>query len=458
MAREDNVRWGKVRFALKWAFRAAVAVVLILAVVFVIVFWSALRHRFVDFPRQAKGWEKVRESRQEVALDDGWTEYRGVCHSHSELSHDSEVPFPEVLEAAKQADVSFLFMSDHCTDSKADYSKQWKGLHDGILFVRGFEMKEGFMPWGLPDDTVLDSRTEPAELAAQIEKAGGLLFFAHTEEPREWQLPELDGMEIYNIHTDFKNVGWGQLLPDILLSYRSYPDQVIRTVYEHQTDILKNWDELNRSRKITGIGANDCHQNNGVRAFYTDRDTVSIQTTAPDSELKELKLNFLTRTLFRLFPGPLTPGTQIFRVDLDPYERFIRFTNTHMLAKELTEPALLDALKQGRVFVAFDMIADARGFVFLAEAADGTKAVMGESIPQSPGLKLKASAPYEVRFTLIRNGLVEAEETGRTFEFVPQKPGKYRIEADLNVNGEWVDWLFTNPLEVAMVLPAPNAA
>src|SRR5690606_22355208 len=212
---------------------------------------------------------------------------RGILHSHSELSHDSEVTFPEILAAAHEADLDFVFMSDHCTDSLADYSKQWRGVHDGVLFVPGFEMPDGFMPWGLPPDTVLDARPDPATRAAEIERLGGLLFYAHTEEDRPWDLPEVDGMEIYNIHTDFKDEDRPALVPDILLSIRAYPDQVMRRVFDPQTEILRKWDELNRDRDLTGIAANDCHQNTGLRGYYTEGDTLRLCSTANADILRE---------------------------------------------------------------------------------------------------------------------------------------------------------------------------
>ena len=56
-------------------------------------------------------------------------------------------------------------------------------------------------------------------------------------------------------------------------------------------------------------------------------------------------LNFLTRQLLRMAIGPLEPGRQLFRVDIDPYERSMRFVNTHMLARDLTEASLIEALR-----------------------------------------------------------------------------------------------------------------
>lgn len=105
-----------------------------------------------------------------------------MCHSHSELSHDCEVKPPDILRAAKIADIKFICMTDHAREGKADYSWGWKGDREGVLFVRGFELDYGFMPWGLPDDTILSKDTEYTELAAQIAAKGGVLFYAHSEE------------------------------------------------------------------------------------------------------------------------------------------------------------------------------------------------------------------------------------------------------------------------------------
>lgn len=104
-------RW--LRFVLRWTLRMAAAVILVALAIFFYVFSGALYRHFVVFPREAKDWAAIRSARTEVEEDDGWQEFRGVCHSHSELSHDSEVPFPDILAAAKRADISFICMSDH---------------------------------------------------------------------------------------------------------------------------------------------------------------------------------------------------------------------------------------------------------------------------------------------------------------------------------------------------------
>ena len=86
----------------------------------------------------------------------------------------------------------------------------------------------------------------------------------------------------------------------------------------------------------------------GWRAFYTANGRIRVQDTSPRL-LKEYKLGWFTRPLARLLFGPLKRGRELFHVQLDPYERSARFVNTHVLARELSEPAVLEALRAAGV-------------------------------------------------------------------------------------------------------------
>jgi hypothetical protein len=419
-----------------------------------LLFWfrAALYNRFVLFPRQQVAWEKLRGLREEVTEDAGWKEFRGILHSHSELSPDSEVPFEEILRVLKAADLDFICLSDHCDQGRANFDAQWRGFHDGKLFIPGFEMREGFMPFGVKSGVVLSNASPNELLARQIVENGGVLFYAHCEERRAWDRPELTGMEIYNIHVDFKRFkgGFRGLLPDVILSLGSYPDHLYYRVFQRPTEFLQRWDQLNASRNITGIAGNDCHQNVGFRGFYTERGTLRIEDTSPET-LVEKQLNWLTRPLARLAFGSLTPGRKLFHVQLDPYERSARFVNTHILAQDLTESSLLDALRVGRVFIGFNVIADSRGFRWFA-LSGGQRAVMGESQVLSSDTRLRAVSPLPCRFTVLRDGTAVHQQEGRSLEWKPTVPGKYRVEAELSVRGKWVPWVYANP--ISLVPPA----
>ena len=137
----------------------------------------------------------------------------------------------------------------------------------------------------------------------------------------------------------------------------------------------------------------------------------------------------------------------LLHVQLDPYERSARFVNTHVLARELSEPMILDSLRAGRVFIAFDMIADSSGFRWFV-TDQSASAVMGEALAFSPGTILHALSPVPCRFTVARDGGRVHRQEGRRLDWAPLGPGKYRVEAELKVSGDWVPWVYTNPIEL----------
>ena len=443
---------------MRWTLRIFGVILILLAAAFLIVFNQALYHRFFTFPQQAKAWEQFKAQRSDVTLHDGYTEYRGALHNHSELSHDSAMKFADIVAAMKKANVEFICMTDHYDEGKADYSKGLNGMHDGVLFIRGYELDHGLMPWGIPEGTVFSKDDDPTALGKRIRELGAFLSYSHCEQKRDWDLPELQGMEVYNIHPDLMDEKIPAILPDLLMNLWSYGDQTLRLVYDLPTENLKRWDDLNKTRKITGFGASDAHNNVGIRFVYDSPELMTMRGTGEKTEIeKEFKLNTFSRLALRVFCGKLQPGQQILRIDLDPYERSLRFVSTHILAKELTEKSVLDALTQGRCFWAHNMLADAKGFKLIAEGPSG-RAVMGETIAYAPGTKLRVAAPNACRITVKRHGDKVEQKIGSSLDYEITQPGKYRVEAELDILGEWTPWVFTNPVEVTPAPPAPAPA
>ena len=436
-----------IRLGLRLARWTAVALVVLLLV---ILFWfrNALYHRWVVFPREERAWRELRAQRQPVLALGGWHEYRGILHAHSKYSHDSQVSFEEILQVLKSTGIDFICLSDHCISGQANFDWQWRGLHDGKLFIPGFEMKEGFMPFGANPGTVLSNQTESATLARQIVEHGGVLFYAHPEEPRDWNRPELTGMEVYNIHADFKQYRGGlrSLIPEFLLNQDRYPDQFFRLIFQRPIANVERWDNLNNTRHVTGIAGNDCHQNVGFRLICAGTDMIRLEDTSPKLR-KTFKLNWLTRLGARICFGSLAPGRELLHIQLDPYERMGRFVNTHVLAHALAEGEVLDALRSGRVFIGFDLIADSAGFLWWAD--DGaTQVPMGGSATLSSKSILRACSPIPCRFTVIQNGRPAYRAEGRRLEWAPVSAGKYRVEAELRVGAEWIPWVYANPIEL----------
>lgn len=433
--------------------RGLLAATALLGLALLVWLHEALWNRWVRFPREERAWAELRALRQPVPEDAGWPEFRGALHAHSELSHDSEVPFPDILRAMGRARLDFLVLGDHAQpDGRADFSAQWRGLHDGRLLIAGFELRDGFLAFGARPGVTLSNRTPPDQLARQLVAAGGVLFYAHPENPRDWDRPELSGMEIHNLHSDFKRA-YGSVaeavrarLPDLLLSHGRYPEHVARLAFARPDDFLRRWDELNRARPIAGVAGNDAHQNVGFRLVVTERARLRLEDTSP-RRLTEFGVPDWLRPALAAAAGPLEPGRRLFTVQFDPYDLSLRYVNTHVLARRLDEPEIVEALRIGRAFVAYSLLADATGFRWFAETG-AAPVVMGETAPWRPGTRLRALAPVPGRFTLVRDGAVLGRAEGRAAAWDAPGPGNYRVEVELRVGDDWVPWIFANPVRL----------
>ncbi len=434
----------RLRRFIRRAFWALAGLLVLLVAVVLIWLSGALYRHAVTFPKEEAAWKNLSALRQSPSSNAGWSEFRGIIHSHSRHSHDCEVTMEEILRVLKVDKIDFICLSDHCTGGRADFDLQWRGVHEGKLFIPGFDLKDGLMPFGVARGVVLSNQEPTALLARRIVENGGVLFFAHPEERRDWALPELSGMEIYNIHSDFKAVGLWSFLPDILINQRRFPDQVFRRVFRRPTPFLARWDELNRTRHITGIAGNDCHQNTGIRILCTATGAIRIEDTSPKT-LRLFRLNWLTRPLARTLFGRIEPGRMLWHFQLDPYQRMGRFVNTHVLSHDLDEPSVLDALKAGRAFVGFDMLGDSSGFRWFATSSSGT-AVMGETAVLSGDTRLRALSPLPCRFTVLKDGTLVHQAEGRELTWTPPGPGKYRVEAELKILSDWMPWVYANPI------------
>jgi hypothetical protein len=125
----------------------------------------------------------------------------------------------------------------------------------------------------------------------------------------------------------------------------------------------------------------------------------------------------------------------------------LRHVGTHLLAVRLGEQEVRQALEAGRAYVAFDWLADATGFDFAAHSAKG-RHEMGQSVRLEKDLRLRAHAPLPVHWKLMRQGKVTCEAKGRAFDSAVSEPGIYRIEAWLDVAGESMIWVMSNPIHV----------
>jgi hypothetical protein len=142
------------------------------------------------------------------------------------------------------------------------------------------------------------------------------------------------------------------------------------------------------------------------------------------------------------------PGDLIARIDLDPYERSMRYVSTHILAERLTEADVREALRRGHAYVAHDWLCDPAGFAFGEGESGKLRAVMGDAVTLAKGMKLRAETPVRCTLKLFHNGVEIKQAFSDRLEFEPKMPGVYRLEAWLTLDGEERAWIYADPVYV----------
>jgi hypothetical protein len=375
------------------------------------------------------------------------TDYNGILHMHSYWSHDSRGVIGEILPAAKKAKLDFLFFADHKRFKLDTFPRSYSGVYDGVIFEPGTETSQGLMVCPM-DSVVLDWNRPQNEIMKEVVEAGGLSLYLHTEKPHEWDDPNYQAMEIYNIHTDLLDEG-GSILPLIVnfaINGSKYPHWAMREIYDEQTDIMANWDHLNQKRRITGIGASDAHNNQNVRARYNSEGMV--EWIGPNADLiATVKPGWKEKLLLS---DPDENGWA-FRFETDAYFTSFNYVNTHVFCDTFSNVNIKDNIVAGHAFVAFENLAFADGFQYFASGSNNeVSAIIGDSVSVDSVNMLKAVSPFPVKFKLVKNGeVIDVADGLYEYEFKPENSaGNYRIEAHLKLGGDYTAWVLTNPIYV----------
>ncbi len=404
---------------------------------------------------------KIAAGRRDVGRSLGLKDLRAICHAHAQDSAHTGGTLPEMLADAKKAGVSIVLLSNHHRPPFDFISDNWRGIHDGVLFIPGSEAK-GFLVH--PMNSIMDKMDSPEEeIIKACTEGAGLIFLSHIEERFNHPMDGLSGMEIYNRHADAKD-DMGIVVPIIAALtdpakyaamralVEKYPDEMLATQLDYPDLYLRKWDQELSARRLTGIAANDCHHNQVFISKMVDADTLLVGTIVdPDDGMQKVTS--------KQYPGikEITkghqPGDIVARLDFDPYYRSMRNVSTHILTNDLTEDAVRVALHAGHAYVSHDWMCDPTGLYFGARhTGDGPaaapRAVMGDELNFAAGMQLVAEFPSECHIRLIRNGEVVQEGDGRELVHELQQPGIYRIEGFLTVDTEMRSWVYTNPIYV----------
>lgn len=360
-------------------------------------------------------------------------EYKGVIHVHSFLGGHSAGGFEEIIAAAKSNRLDFVMMTEHTSRSYLTADMTLKGNYDGVLFINGNEVSLPntdrllLLP-GLenPDKTagpryVADAQEsdELGKIAMQGRGKDGLTFVAYPQEFQSWDTSFYDGIEVYNLYTNARQINPLVMFFDGLWSYRSYPDLLFANFYRRPAENLQKWDQAitKTGRKLVAVAGNDAHSNIGL-------------TLNDDS------------------------GKTLVGMKLDPYERSFRLVRVHaLLGKDqgLNRESLLAALGAGHAFIGFDLFCNSSGFSWSATNGIENK-IQGDEIALANGLRLTVNVPVSSRVVLFKDGKAIQDETGiKRKEFAVTEKGTYRVEVYLPqlpqpAGGQ--PWIISNPIYV----------
>lgn len=357
-----------------------------------------------------------------------YVDYTGVIHVHSSLGGHSTGTFAELISAAKANQLDFVIMTEHPQQDFDTSAMTLSGIHAGVLFINGNEVAtaDGDRLLLIPGPADAGSTgTQRTQAVIDKQRAdGGLSLAAYPTESQNWQSTSVDGVEVYNLFSNSRRINPVVMFFDGLWSYGRYPELLFANFFARPTDNLKRWDNAitTSSRRLVATAGNDAHSNIGV------------------------SLNDAS-------------GKQWLGVKLDPYERSFRTVRTHVLIqkdKGLTRESLLAAISQGHCYVSFDLFGDAKGFTFASTTSEPK--IMGDEIAFTQGIHLKASAPINCRFVLLKGGEVIDQTSGTTADFAIGLLGSYRIEAYLDSLPPPVKsqpWIVSNPVYVISSISQP---
>jgi len=259
--------------------------------------------------------------------------------------------------------------------------------------------------------------SDPQRLIDQADRSGGLTFLAHPVEDslemfnelsfswRNWEVQHFTGIELWNHMSEFKSVTHGlfSALTNALFPKRMTQGPLDRT--------LTLWDELIAAQKrpIVAIGGVDAHQ------IIKKLGPISIKLYSYLHHFKSITTHVLT-------PTQLTGHFQEDR------------------------KSILQALKNGHCFTAYDLPAPTDGFRFSVNNDEG-QYFMGDEVKVTGGLTFQIRLPQKALCRLFKDGkMIQEWEEREVNTHITTEPGVYRVEAFIPYKGKMRGWIFSNPI------------
>ena len=338
---------------------------------------------------------------------------RGNLHIHSDQS-DGTLPVPEIAGIAQRCGLDFIGINDHYA-VRQDH--QYIG---GVLVLMGTELNRRhshYLAYNAPVQLPPDQQ-DGAVVVKAVRDCGGVGIIAHPFEKgspvisrgrhypwKNWAVRGFDGIEVWNLTSQWRDAVAGYVRALLMWLCNKYMPFYSGPCPE----ALAKWDELCQTGHVTGVAGSDLH--------------------APQRRVLGIT--------FRILDYPLLMSA----------------VNNYVLVQELQGDAradacaVLGAFKRGRCWFAFDKLAPAREFSFVALGRE--EGTLGDVVQRRGSrVRLKVASPLPGRISVLRNGLPALAKEGQRLEANVAEPGVYRVEIKLRRRGRWLPWLYSNPLYV----------
>jgi len=350
----------------------------------------------------------------------GANELVGLIHLHSEYSGDAQGSYEELAEVAGEHELDFMIVTDHNNTDAIEDGKE--GIYGKTLVMTGVEStrQEGYL-LGLAITGYKTARADPTDaFLSQIAGQGGFVIMAHARNSHwPWKGlidPRMSGIEII----DFADQIYDASLSCKIMAALSFPVNrlyAFLALYHRPRSAIGLWDAVSAQRPFVGIFASDIHQN--LRIFKKRFKFPKAKDLMP------FALNHLI--------CPRGPSGD-FQTDRE---------------------MVFSAIRSGCLFMAVDVLGDARGFVFSAEQA-GITATMGGVLKAGEETFFKVTLPVvesrrKLHIEVYRDGKKIITGPPRSFEFQSSLPGSYRVEVVVEMPTFWgfgrkMTWIFSNPI------------
>ncbi len=347
-------------------------------------------------------------------------------HIHS-LFSDGHATYHEIAKAAADSGLDVIIITDHNV-SPVNLEGYYEFDKRRVLVLTGEEIHDQSR---LPQKSHLlvfnqkrDMATYADRLQTLVDRVNdtdSLAFIAHPIDPampflgepdiswEDWDIHGFHGLELWNGLSEIKHVAKNRLQAAFYVFFPQY------LAHSPIPEIISIWDtHLIQGKRLTAICGSDAHR-------------------------LTMNIGWIKKLVF-------------------PYEYHFTCLNNHLLLPEplsgqiIKDKAMIySALKQGNLFIGYDLPHPTRGFHFSAQGQNKT-VTMGGEISAREGVTFQIRTPAKAKILLIKDGkTIERWKGEQVCTYTTNQEGSYRVEAWINFLGQRRGWIFSNPIYVRNV-------